>query len=104
MDLSEILKMLGDPAALQARAEEMRSRMAAITVVGSSGGGMVKVVMNGSMELLSIEIAPEVVDPAELTMLQDLVRAAHADALARIRESLGSEISGGLPGFPGFGG
>ncbi len=100
MNISEILKMLGDPKALQARADEMRSQMTAVTVTGSAGGGMVKATMNGAMELVSVEIAPEVVDPSDIAMLQDLIRAAHADALARVREAIGSQFAGGLPGMP----
>ena len=44
-------------------------------VVGSAGGGVVKVTMNGQKQLLSVEIAPDVVDPDDVEMLQDLMTA-----------------------------
>ena len=103
MDFSELMKMLGDPSKLRARTEEMRQKLASITATGSAGGGMVKITMNGSLELVSIEIVKEVVDPADIVMLQDLIKAAHADAVSKIKESMGSQFADGLTGFPGIG-
>jgi DNA-binding YbaB/EbfC family protein len=103
------MKMISNPQAIQAQAEQLRKRTEAIEVTGSSGGGMVKIVINGSFEMKACSIAPEVVDPADSAMLQDLVRAAYNDAVAKIREEMNRELSagmgmpGGFPGFPGGG-
>jgi DNA-binding YbaB/EbfC family protein len=65
---------------------------------------MVKVKMNGQHELLSINIDPEVVDPSDVEMLEDLVVAAVNEARARVDEMIRTEMSsitGGLP-LPGM--
>ncbi|TFG81228.1 MAG: YbaB/EbfC family nucleoid-associated protein [Spirochaetales bacterium] len=100
------MKMLKDPQALQLQAQEAQARVASVNVVGSAGGGMVRVTLNGVMEMLSVEIAPEVVDPAEIGLLQDLVRAAYNDASERVKEATQAEIArsmGGM-GLPDMGG
>lgn len=100
MDISEILKMLGDPRALQERMREAQDRMARTTATGSAGGGMVRITLNGSFEMTGIEIAPEVLDPPDPALLGDLVRAAHNDAAARIRETLQRDLAGAAGGLP----
>ena len=100
MDISEMLKMLGDPRAMQERMRDAQERIGRTTVVGSSGGGMVKITLNGAFEMIDIEIAPEAVDPSDIPMLGDLVRAAHSDAVAKIRETLQKELSDATGGMP----
>jgi DNA-binding YbaB/EbfC family protein len=73
-------------------------------VEGSAGGGMVKVVLNGANQLVSIKIDPEVVDPKDVEMLEDLIVAAHSNAMEKIKEisesTFGSITSGmSLPGL-----
>jgi DNA-binding YbaB/EbfC family protein len=87
----------------------MEEKMSAIEVEGNSGGGMVKVTLNGHKNVLSVEISKEVVDPDDVEMLQDLITAALNDAMAKVeeelKENMGSSLPGGLPGgmpFPGF--
>jgi nucleoid-associated protein EbfC len=99
MDMSDLLKMLGDPRAMQERMQEAQARIGKAESVGSSGGGMVKITLNGNFEMLKIEIAPEVVDPSDIAMLGDLVRAAHNDAVAKLRESLQKEIQDAAGGM-----
>lgn len=106
MDLNDIMKMLKDPQALQKQAQEAQARMAALSVVGVAGGGMVKMTMNGTMDLLNVEIAPEVIDPSDPEMLKDLLKAAHNDAVYRIRETLQADVArsmGPLAGMAGLG-
>lgn len=109
MDFNDLMKMISNPQAIQAQAEQLKKKTEAIEVTGSSGGGMVKIVINGSFEMKACSIAPEVIDPADASMLQDLVRAAYNDAVAKIREEMNRELStsmgmpGGFPGFPGGG-
>jgi hypothetical protein len=78
---------------------KVQEEMAAKTVEGSAGGGMVTVIANGKQEVMSIKIDPEVVDPNDIEMLQDLVVAAANDALKKAQEMVTSEMSkftGGL--------
>ncbi|MBU0935346.1 MAG: YbaB/EbfC family nucleoid-associated protein [Spirochaetes bacterium] len=106
MDLSDIMKMLKDPQALARQAAEMQQKVAAIVVKGSAGGGMVTVTLNGAMEMLAVEIAPEVVDPADTVMLQDLVRAAFNDASDKVKQTMQGEMARntGLAGLGDLGG
>ena len=98
MNIAEMMSML-NPQAIQARMEELKRKTSAISATGSAGGGMVKVTLNGNLDMLACEIAPEVVDPAELALLQDLVRAAYNDASSKVREELQREISSGFEGM-----
>lgn len=100
----DLLKNFQD---MQGRMQEMQRRLKDIVVTGSSGGGMVKITMNGNMEVKSVSIAPEIVDPEDVGMLEDLVRAAMNSVNRELQESMkqhASELTGGLsiPGFPGM--
>ena len=70
------------------------------------GGGMLTIHMNGKKEMLGIEIKPEVVDPDDIEMLEDLIVAATNEALRKIDEisqASMAKVTGGLGGFGGFG-
>jgi len=82
--------------------QQMQADMAAAqdalgdeTVEASVGGGMVKAVVTGTGELKSVKIAPEVVDPDDVEMLEDLVLAAVTEAL-RTAQDLAAQKMGGL--------
>ena len=78
---------------LQSQMAKVQEEMAAKTVEGSAGGGMVTVIANGKQEVMSIKIDPEVIDPNDIEMLQDLVVAAANDALKKAQEMVASEMS-----------
>ncbi len=103
MDLNDVMKMLKDPQALQRQALEAQARLAALSAVGSAGGGMVRITLSGTMELLSIEISPEAIDPSDPGLLQDLIKAAHNDAAYRIKEAMQADVARTMGGMPGFG-
>ena len=88
--MKQMQKMQADMAAAQ-------DALAAATVEGSAGGGMVKAVVTGSGELQSVHISPEVVDPDDVEMLEDLVLAAVGDGLRRA-QAMQSESLGGVTG------
>ena len=77
-----------------------------ITVEGSSGGGLIKVRMNGQMEVTGIGIDPVAVDPRDVKMLEELIVSACADAAAKIKDKIKAEMSelSGMPFPPGFSG
>jgi len=84
---------------IQSRMATMQERMKTITVMGTAGGDMVRVELSGQMTVKNVTISPEAVDPADIPMLQDLVRAAISDALAKLRDKMREEMSdvtGGL--------
>ncbi|MCA9823103.1 MAG: YbaB/EbfC family nucleoid-associated protein [Dehalococcoidia bacterium] len=92
-------------AAAQEMFAKAQEELAATTVEGSAGGGAVRVSMTGDQKISGISIQPEVVDPDDVEMLQDLIMAAIGDASERAGElqaqSLGA-ITGGL-NIPGLG-
>lgn len=83
---------------------QMQDELGGKNVEGTSGGGAVKVVMSGKQEIISVNINPEVVNPQEVDVLEDLVFVAVKDALEK-SQKLGmemiSQITGGvkLPGM-----
>jgi DNA-binding YbaB/EbfC family protein len=93
-------------ANLQRMAQQMQQEMQRIEgelretqVDGSAGGGVVKAVVTGKQELVSIAIDPSAVDPADVEMLQDLIVAAVNDALRASREMAEGKmaaVTGGL--------
>lgn len=109
----DIKKMMKEAARLQSKLQEEMGRvqeeLANEQVEGSAGGGLVKVVLNGHKELISVSIAKEAVDPQDVETLEDLVFAAMQSALsnadARASERM-AEVQGqmGLPGGMDLGG
>ena len=89
---------------IQERLASVQEEMALKTIDGSAGGGMVTVTANGRQEIVSMKIEPEVVNPEDIEMLQDLVQAAVNDALRKSQEMVQQEMSkitGGLK-IPGL--
>jgi nucleoid-associated protein EbfC len=83
MDLEQIMRM-----ATQARerVESARSEAEKARVVGESGGGLVRVVMNGKHEVLELHIDPKTMVPSEVALVEDLIRAAFNQACANANE------------------
>lgn len=106
-DLSNLMqtaqKLQGDIARVQAE-------LARKTVDASAGGGMVTATVNGQFELVALKIDKTAVDPSDVAMLEDLVKAAVNQAVVRMRDLTQAEmakVTGGLglpgmPGIPGF--
>ena len=90
--------------ALQEKMTKIQEELVAMTVEATAGGGMVTVVMNGRQELISLKLEPQVVDPEDIDMLQDLIVAAVNDALRKSQEMAAGEmgkLAGGL-NIPGL--
>jgi DNA-binding YbaB/EbfC family protein len=102
--MKDIGKLLKQAQQMQAKMAQMQAELAEKSVEASAGGGMVKVVMNGRHEVVSVSIDPEVVDPQDVEMLEDLVAAAVTEAANRVEEMVKDEMSsitGGMP-LPGM--
>lgn len=98
-------EMLKQAQQMGARLEQLKKDLAKRTVTSSAGGGMVKVTANGAMQIVKLEIEQEVVDPSDVSMLQDLIVAATNQALAEAREMINTEtaaLTGGIS-IPGLG-
>jgi DNA-binding YbaB/EbfC family protein len=91
----------GDPRKLmkqlQQAQERIQSEITAMVVEATSGGGMVKVEMDGQKQLLHLSIDPEVVNKDDVEMLQDLVLAAINEANRKVDEAVQEKV-GGLTG------
>jgi len=90
---------------MQRKMERIQAELGEERIEASAGGNMVTAVANGMGDLLEVRIKPEVVDPDDVEMLQDLVTAAVNEALGRAharREERMSEVTGGL-NVPGMG-
>ena len=101
-DPMDFMKMLQN---LQQNMGDMQGKLRAVKVTGSAGGDMVRVQMNGHLEVLDVDISAEAIDPDDLETLEDLTRAAVSDAIAKVKEQLGDQFSaatGGLPIPPGL--
>ncbi len=82
---------------MQEQMQQDREELENTTFYANAGGGMVEVEMNGKRELTSIKIKPEVIDPDDAEMLEDLITAAINDANRQIDEKI-AEITPSLPG------
>ncbi|HID31153.1 MAG TPA: YbaB/EbfC family nucleoid-associated protein, partial [Desulfobacterales bacterium] len=91
--------MLKQAQKLQSKIFKLQDELADKTVETTVGGGMVKAVANGKQELLSIKIEPEVVDPEDVQMLEDLIVAAVNDALKKAQEMVTEEMTKLTGGF-----
>ena len=78
-------------------AQKAEEALAAERIEASAGGGMVRVTMTGKGELVEIKIAPEVVDPADVQMLEDLVSTAVRDAIDKASNLRNDKLQGILP-------
>lgn len=101
--MKNINQMMKQAQQLQEKMAEMQERMNQVEMTGVSGGGMVKVVVNGKSEMKSLAIEPSLVDPKEVDVLEDLIVAAFNDAKAKVENHIAEEmgkLTGGL-GLPG---
>ena len=88
---------------MQRQMEEASKALEEAEVTSTAGGGAVEVTVSGKKEILKIKLSPEVVDPDDIEMLEDLIVAATNEGLRKIDEmseqSMG-KITGGMGGFP----
>lgn len=97
-------KMLKQAQQMQSKMLVIQEEIARMKVEGSAGGGMVKAVVSGKKDLISISINPDVLDPEDVQMLEDMILAAVRQAGEKADEA-GSQkmsaITGGM-NIPGF--
>lgn len=101
-NVMDLQKMLKSAQEMQAR---LQKELAVLRIEGSSGGGVVTVVLDGHKALQSLRLDPEVVRRDEVEMLQDLIVAAFNDAAAKVDEALAHKLGGLGAGLkiPGLG-
>lgn len=89
---------------MQTKMAEMQNRLGDVDVIGTAGGGLVTVTMNGKAEVRKVKIDPKLVDPADVEMLEDMIVAACNDGKQKAEAMIAGEtekMMGGLKLPPG---
>jgi nucleoid-associated protein EbfC len=92
-------QMMKQAQEMQAKMAELQARLDQVEVTGAAGGGLVEVTLTGKSEMRRIKIDKSLLDPAEVEVLEDLVRAAFNDAKTRVDGHIAEEmgkLTGGL--------
>lgn len=101
-NLADIMKQV---SSMQSRMGDMQAKLEQLVISGQSGGGLVKVTLNGKGNLQSVAIDPSLMKADEREILEDLIVAAHADAKGKVEAAAAEEmkaVTGGLPLPPGL--
>ena len=93
MDIRQMMKQA------QQMQEQLQKQMQELRIEATAGGGMVTVTVNGTKQLMSLRIDPEVVSKDDVEMLQDLILAAVNDAHRKVDEQLQKAMGGMMPGM-----
>ena len=103
------MKNLGDMMkqvqAMQSRMAEVQARLEQASVTGQSGGGLVKVTLNGKGAMTGIAVDASLLKPEDKEIVEDLILAAHTDARNKSEAMMADEmksVTGGLPLPPGL--
>jgi nucleoid-associated protein EbfC len=111
-EFGQLAGMLRQLPKIKEEMERLQQRLAQLTSDGDAGGGMVRVRVNGKMEIVSCTLSEEVLRLEDREMLEDLIKAACNQALERVRQQIAAETGKmtaglglppglGLPGMPG---
>ena len=103
--MADLFGMMKQAQQLQERMQQLQEELAAIEVGGQSGGGLVRVTLNGKGDLRAVKIDPSLMKPDEAEIVEDLVVAAMADGKTKVEAQMQSKmqaLTGGLPLPPGM--
>lgn len=103
--MKDIMGLMKQAKEMQAKMEAMQSEIADLRAEGVSGGGLVKVVLDGKGVMVTIEIDPSLAGEEEMGIVEDLVMAAHNDAKEKLEVATAEksrELTAGLPIPPGM--
>jgi DNA-binding YbaB/EbfC family protein len=106
MDMDKLLQQVGQ---MQEQVKKAQDELASETVEATAGGGMVKVIANGTGEIREIKIDPKAIDPTDPEMLEDMILAAVNEAVRSAHSLMESKLGGvaggtlGGLGLPGLG-
>ena len=105
MAFGDLMGMMKQAKVLQDKMQEMQEEVAALTLDGVSGGGLVRVTVNGKSELKTVRIDTSLLKPEEAEILEDLIVAAYSDAREKAEAALAEKMramTGGLGLPPGM--
>ena len=103
--MRDIMGMMGKVKEMQAKMEQMQAEIAALEVQGTSGGGLVTVMLDGKGNLKSLKVDPSLFKEDDVEILEDLIVAAHKDAKDKAEAEAAEKtkaLTAGLPIPPGF--
>ncbi|MEO0328412.1 MAG: YbaB/EbfC family nucleoid-associated protein [Pseudomonadota bacterium] len=103
--MKDIMGLMSKAKEMQTKMQEMQEELANLEIEGNSGGGLVKVILNGKGLMVSVSIDPSLLKEEETDIVEDLVMAAHNDAKAKVEEETArktQELTAGLPLPPGM--
>jgi DNA-binding YbaB/EbfC family protein len=95
------MDLLKNAKKFQEQMGDLQQKMDDVVVVGSAGGGMVEIEVNGRLEVLSVRLEPDFVNADNVEMLQDLIKYAFTDAAERVKAEVSSEVGGLVSGLGG---
>jgi len=101
-NLGEMMKQVQE---MQGKMQEMQLKLEQQTVVGTSGGGLVSVELNGKGAMKNVTLDPSIMVASEKEIVEDLITAAHADARTKVDQMMAEQmkdVTGGMPLPPGF--
>ena len=101
----DLMKMMKQAQEIQGRMQKMQEDLAGLEVEGQSGAGLVKVKLNGKLDLRGLKIDPSLLKPEDAEMLEDLIVAAFQDAKTKAEAAVQAkmqEVTGGLALPPGL--
>lgn len=102
----DMSKMMEKVREVQEKMKAAQDSLVNITATGESGAGMVKAVVNGKKQVISLEIDNDLIKPEDKEMMQDLIAAAVNKALEEVevksKEELKKSTEGVIPNIPGF--
>ncbi|MCX7338404.1 MAG: YbaB/EbfC family nucleoid-associated protein [Alphaproteobacteria bacterium] len=103
--MKNLNQMLKQAQELQAKMADMQNKLSEAEMIGLSGGGMVKITVNGKGEMKHVKIDPALMDSKDNEILEDLIIAAFNDAKAKVDSHMSEEmgkVTGGLALPKGF--
>ena len=101
----DLMKMMKQAQEIQGRMQKLQDDLGQLEIEGQSGGGLVKVKLNGKLEARGLKIDPSLIKPQEAEILEDLIVAAFQDAKSKAEAAAQAkmqEITGGLALPPGL--
>lgn len=103
--MKDVFGMMKQVQQMQERAQRLQEELGQMEIAGESGGGLVRVTLDGKATLKAIRIDPSLMKPDEVEIVEDLIIAAVADAKTKVEAKMQSkmqELTGGLPLPPGL--
>jgi DNA-binding YbaB/EbfC family protein len=112
-EIGQLAGMMGQMPRIREEMEKLQQRLPQLSAEGDAGAGMVKVRVNGRLEITACKLSDEIMKSGDREMLEDLIRGATNQAIAKVRQQIADETTKmasnlglppgmGLPGVPGL--